>query len=431
MKKENDELFDLFRTRLEHAEVEVRNNFWEQLENDIPVVIRNRKRLIIHRFSAAASVLLILAGVSAAFWHFSPKDEIADAFTKMEIPVAIPKGTIKSDAIKEEFPSIHANVAKPSKIISKPQSKQPFIEENEEDSFSFSLSVSFSVTEQRNENNRQPNNSGNKLVGGIDNIDNYQEKQSNETASVLPVKNAKKNSWSLGLFTSANTIKGKENSSGLQMLTSKDTHLNISNHPGSVSRADFQTEEDYNNYMRVANNVLPENQHTDLKHKLPVSIGLAIRKELNDRLSLESGLVYTQLNSDLTGGKDDTYYQQSQSLHYLGIPLKANYTLLDNNHFDLYALAGGMIEKSISGNIKTDYYDAGKHTHSSKHSLKVDPLQLSLTAALGLQYKFNERISVYAEPGLAYYFDDGSPVSTIRKEKPLNFNLLCGVRMTY
>ena len=90
-----------------------------------------------------------------------------------------------------------------------------------------------------------------------------------------------------------------------------------------------------------------------------------------------------------------------------------------------------MLEKSNSGNIKTDYFDAAKHTHSSKHSLKVDPLQLSLTAALGLQYKFNERISVYAEPGLAYYFDDGSPVSTIRKEKPLNFNLLCGVRMTY
>ncbi|NDV59804.1 outer membrane protein [Bacteroides sp. 519] len=430
MKKENDELFDLFRTRLEHAEVEVRDNFWEQLENDIPVVVRNRRRLLVQRFSAAASVLIILAGVSAAFWHFSPKDEIADAFTKMEIsPVA--KGNMKNDGIKEELPSIHATPKKQSGTIIKPQSRKSIIEEiDEEESFSFSISMSFSVTEQITEN-QIDRNPANRLAGGMDIQNNYSEEQSQETTSVLKSKKEKNNSWALGFFSSTSAITGKDSKNGLQMLTAKNNSLNINNHPGAVSRSDFYSEEDYLNYMQVASNVPAEKQHTKLKHKLPISVGITAQKNLSDRFSLETGLVYTKLDSDLTGGKDNTYYQQEQTLHYLGIPLKANYTICDNKHFDLYASAGGMVEKSISGKIKTDYYDAGKHTHSSKQSLTVDPLQLSLTASLGVQYKFNDRVSVYAEPGLAYYFDDGSLVSTIRKEKPLNFNMLCGVRMTY
>ncbi len=412
MKKENDELFNLFRSRLEHVEAEIRNDFWKQLENDIPVVIRNRRRLTIQRFSAAASVLLILAGVSAAFWHFSPKDEIADAFQKMEV-ANVPKGVKKNDGIKEELPSIHAGVTKPAETISMPQPVEPVFEDIDDESFSFSFSMSLTVTEQAGETNRQLNN-GNRLVGGMDDQNNNSEEPFRETTTPKQAKKTGKNSWSVGAFASANLINGKESKSGLQRFSD-----------------DFASEEDYANYTKVAENLSSQNPQTKVKHKLPISAGLSIKKQLTDKFSLESGVVYTQLNSELTGGKEDTYYQQDQTLHYLGIPLKANYTFFDSKHFDLYASAGGMVEKSISGTIKTDYYDAGKHTHFSKQSLSVDPLQLSLMAALGVQYKFNERLSVYAEPGLAYYFDDGSSVSTIRKEKPLNFNVLCGVRMTY
>jgi len=379
MKKENDELFDLFRTRLEHAEVEVRDNFWAQLEQDIPVVQRNRRRIIFQRFSAAASVLLILAFVSAAFWHFSPKDEIADAFSKVETTTTT-KGTIKNDAIKQELPSIHTAQVNPARTVKTP-SAQLEPEEIEEDSFTFTMT--YSITERIIEN-RNNTNHPNRMAGGMDVTGYYPEEEQKENVAAVSSEETKKHPWSMGLFASANLITGKESRGG-EML----------------------------------------------KHKLPLSIGLTVRKDLSDRFSLETGLVYTQLNSKITGAKDDTYYKQDQTLHYLGIPIKANLSLYENKHIDLYASAGGMIEKSVSGKIKTDFYDAGKHTHSSKHSLKVDPLQLSAMASLGLQYKINEQLSVYAEPGLSYHFDDGSPVSTIRKEKPLNFNLLCGVRMTY
>lgn len=51
--------------------------------------------------------------------------------------------------------------------------------------------------------------------------------------------------------------------------------------------------------------------------------------------------------------------------------------------------------------------------------------------ALGAQYNINRKVGVYVEPGIAYYFDDGSSVQTIRKENPCNFTLQAGLRLSY
>lgn len=56
MKKENDEITDLFRTRLADAGMAVRDGFWEELSQDIPVACQHRRRLIFFRVAAAASV---------------------------------------------------------------------------------------------------------------------------------------------------------------------------------------------------------------------------------------------------------------------------------------------------------------------------------------------------------------------------------------
>ena len=37
-------------------------------------------------------------------------------------------------------------------------------------------------------------------------------------------------------------------------------------------------------------------------------------------------------------------------------------------------------------------------------------------------------LSIYAEPGVAYYFDNKSSLRTIYQEKPFNFNLNLGLR---
>ena len=86
--------------------------------------------------------------------------------------------------------------------------------------------------------------------------------------------------------------------------------------------------------------------------------------------------------------------------------------------FSVYLTAGGAIEKCVYGKLGDE-----KQT--------VDPVQLSVLGALGAQYNLSRRWGLYVEPGISYYFDDGSKVQTIRKERPCSFTLQAGLRLTY
>lgn len=431
MKKENDELINLFHSRLKNTEMPVRDNFMEILEHDLHIAI-NRRRQIIHRVGAAASVLLILGCASAAFWYFSPKEEIADAFTRVAVTTGT-SGTMGVDVVKEEFPAIQISpiLPKPSFINSSTvASSTETIEEEESITISIlRISSSFSFS-SRDDTEDVGDRDHNSYTGGLET--NREFTPERDPVVTTSVKKKKRSTWSAGLFASGDLVAGKQGGDGLLMLSSRDNSLNVNNGGirGEVTTADFPSQTDYENYRKIFQATITHEQRTSVKHKMPLSLGFTVRKEITGRFALETGLVYTQLNSELKAGRS-SYYTQDQKLHYLGIPLKADVDLYGYKHFTLYASAGGMIEKCIAGNIKTNYYQENKNTHSSKKSVTPDPVQLSVSAAIGLQYNISNRLALYAAPGIAYHFDDGSPVATIRKEKPLNMNLLCGIKMSY
>ena len=114
----------------------------------------------------------------------------------------------------------------------------------------------------------------------------------------------------------------------------------------------------------------------------------------------------------------DGNQEVEQKLHYVGIPLRANWNFLDKKLVTLYVSGGGMIEKCVYGKLGSE-----KET--------VKPLQFSVSGAVGVQLNATKRIGIYMEPGVAYFFDDGSSVQTIRKENPFNFNIQAGIRFTY
>jgi hypothetical protein len=60
--------------------------------------------------------------------------------------------------------------------------------------------------------------------------------------------------------------------------------------------------------------------------------------------------------------------------------------------------------------------------------LDASPWQFSLNGAAGAEYRLTDFFCLYAEPGLGYYFKDGSGTPTIYKDHPLNFNLSFGIR---
>ena len=166
------------------------------------------------------------------------------------------------------------------------------------------------------------------------------------------------------------------------------------------------------------------------RHHLPITLSVTVTKSLNKRFSVETGLQYTLLASDMTsGGK--SYYTARQRLQYLGIPLKVNYSLWGNRYWEVYVSAGGEVEKCVAGKSETDYVVDGKKVSTDHEDVKVKPLQCSLNAAAGLQFNILPNLGVYAEPGVGYYFNNGSKVETIYKEKPFNFNLKAGLRLSF
>ena len=160
-----------------------------------------------------------------------------------------------------------------------------------------------------------------------------------------------------------------------------------------------------------------QNAQSDIKYRMPVTFGASLRFDLSDDWAVETGVTYTQLSSETRSGTEKNNYGWEEKLHYVGIPLKVNRNIWSNKRFEVYASAGGAVEKD-------EQFSGGEE------NVKVKPLQWSLSAAAGAQFKITEKLGIYAEPGVVYYFDDGSNVNTIRKEHPFNFNIQLGVRFT-
>ena len=180
--------------------------------------------------------------------------------------------------------------------------------------------------------------------------------------------------------------------------------------------------------------VLQSNEGSEIsstvKNYQPIQVGVTLAYSFTDRLSLESGLTYSCLISDLSSGTDKGNYRIRQSLHYLGVPLNLRYDFLKINRFSMYSSLGGQMEKCVSGKTVTDYFSLGEKISSEKGSIMVEPLQWSVNAHIGAQYSISGWAGIYLEAGAAYYFRNASPVNCIYSERPLNFSLRAGVRFS-
>lgn len=169
-------------------------------------------------------------------------------------------------------------------------------------------------------------------------------------------------------------------------------------------------------------------QKTEYDHHLPIRIGLSVAYALTDRLSISSGLTYTRLSSDIKDASRESKYIGEQRLHYVGIPVNVSYKVASFRWLGLYGTAGVLAEKCVSGTTDEGYVENNTMKYTNTHDISSKPLQMSINAGVGIQFDFIDNVGIYAEPGLSYYFDDGSALQTIYKEKPLNFNLNVGVR---
>jgi hypothetical protein len=167
-----------------------------------------------------------------------------------------------------------------------------------------------------------------------------------------------------------------------------------------------------------------ERQH----HDLPLSYGLTVSYPLTERLSLTTGVTYTKLRSNFTQVMRSMQIQREQTLHYVGIPLTANYQLWSLSSSVLHLPSS--LQTYVSAGIKADWNVATHlETEGVVQQLPKDRLQWSLNGSLGVQYDIVPQLGVYVEPGLTWYPDNGSSLQNYFKYKPLNFSLQLGLRL--
>lgn len=177
----------------------------------------------------------------------------------------------------------------------------------------------------------------------------------------------------------------------------------------------------------------PEVQE-EYSHKIPVKVGLTVRYNITGRLGVETGLTYSVLSSSVKTGNSETgnnWSSGSQTLHYLGIPLNLSFDILNSRYVNIYVTGGGMMEKSISGNIKTDEYVDGKFARTLTAKISPKGLQWSVNAAAGVQANILPQLGVFVEPGVSHHFKNGSRVRSIYTDKPTDFSLGFGLRYSF
>ena len=152
-------------------------------------------------------------------------------------------------------------------------------------------------------------------------------------------------------------------------------------------------------------------------HDMPISIGFTASYNVTPRIALASGLVYTLATSSFQHGA--SMPKETQTLHYVGIPLNLSYTVWGNSWLRTYIMAGAQADMNVKATLKADGH---------KSNIDNDRAQFSVTGGAGMQLNVAQQLGVYVEPGVRYYFDNGSAVQTIFKEHPTNFSLQVGLR---
>lgn len=408
---------------------------WERLEKDLLAsktsIVGGRRIIPFRRWAMSAAAVLLVAVSSVSLWLLQSR--MGDEVRRTNMPAL----AVLPDHLPEQTPpSVQTDLAEPLYQVRKGSSNNPsrhslvaqqielpvtteqvkeILPSEIENVINNRQVEAPVVTQNRNTDAPKSNDVGTKQV--------ERRRRSGKDKLHLPVEqksSSKSRGWSMGLSVG--------NTGGLGNMLGNDMKQQpMYDYAGSTTgRLDLSSTANgmvsiTNGQELVFKNGLPyilkrEKTIASIDHKQPLSFGFSVRKNLPKGFSVETGLTYTYLDSDVK--YEGSTEEFSQKLHYLGIPVRANWNFVDNKSFTMYVSAGGAVEKCVYGKI-------------GSKSETVKPLQVSVMGAVGAQYNVSNHVGVYVEPGVSYFFDDGSPIQTIRKENPCNFTLQAGVRLTY
>ena len=368
--------------KLADHEVAAPEDLWADIEAALPKSAAPQKArfMTLRRWAVAASMLALLA--TGMYWWW-PQEEISQQVLPQTAKTETPQPVTPTEAVTEETTRVEIAEQKTAKPIERSETDltteertAPTVTEDEPQ-----------VTEETPTTQPATESTPQTVVRQLD----------EQIARLSPVKRRKSASISLYAMNGFGTQTG---SNGVIMSPQlADKFLNATRAKDVIYLAGYEERQ---------------------KHYQPISFGLTVAYPLTDRLSLSSGIVFTRLRSDFTYIMPSQQIQKEQTLYYLGIPLNLSYRLWAYKGLKVYASAGGQADWNAWTKLQTNGVTL---------DMDKDRMQWSVGGALGVQYDVIPQLGFYVEPGLKYYFDNGSKVQNFFKDKPLNFNLQLGLRL--
>ena len=425
--KQEDKWMKNFRERMKDYSEPLPDDLWQELQQDLQAeevkVIPFWKRW---QMAAAVALVLVVSSLSVWFWTSSPVNETREYVVEteqalepyQEEEIVHPVEEI----VKKQEPIVAETIImrKANEIIVPLE----VIEDATEERLSETIETEDSKTIVKDD--AQESKEEVKEVE-VKETPARQNHPTNSSQGLMAKKGKKRDaSWSVGLSAGNLMSSAKGEGSGRMLMGDVPGRPNYYLEFMAPIADEYASNSD-EEVLPSRSRGLFGTETIGYNHRAPLAFGLSVRWALNDDWALESGLTYTRLVSDVNVG----YSKGEQKLHYVGVPLKVNRRLWSNRWLEVYGSAGGMLEKCISGSQKLTQKVSKDISIEEETDLKVHELQASLNAALGVQLKLNDRVGIYAEPSVVYYFEDGSEVETIRKEHPLNLNFQVGLRFTF
>lgn len=420
------------KNKLDDYRMPVDMDIWDNIQSQITPQPKP-KRMWIRWVSSAAAIAAMVAFVLFIIPDKTPISNIAENHQELNIPSAsanpealhVEIENTASEDVAEVAPTLNKHTvlaANTSANMSKNTTFMTIAENNtiEETTNGETNHTQYDKTElSDDENNIEEEKSTEKPEPKIKQI--QKNKESKPRLYLLPEKKSQNNNWLLA--ASINSAGGSSNGVNIptaiknaeydpEMLGNADTESMTFKDPGSANTQRLATD-DFSN----------------IEHDVPLSFGISVRKDLNDRIGLETGLVYTYLSSTMER-TNIPQYRAKQEVHYLGIPVSLVAYLWNDSKWNIYASGGAMIEKGLKQKYTQEMYQSNNLTSSISDDGSVSGVQLSLTASAGVSYAFYQNLSLYVEPRFSYYFDNDQPLS-IRTEKQSVFGIGGGIRYKF
>ena len=403
--------------KLAEREVAPPDDLWADIEAALPKDLAGSKKprarfVPLRRWAVAATLALLVAGGGYRLWHSSnpevptpipqtpqtPQPELSQTDPKVLTELQENHGDWLNDSSAAEI-RVPVPVIRPSTNLMAQASVEKSIIETHETTENSYIPQAENAPQQSNDNSQFST-----LNSPLSNDDPL--RQIDEAIAQLSSKSDKP--ITLGLYAS-NGFNHLQRSNGVRMDDALAARYEIDQylpHNRALTRSDEP--------------IYLVGYEERQKHYLPIAIGLSVSYPLSSKWSLSSGIIYTRLHSDFASIINGSAISQEQILHYLGIPLNAQYQLFHRGGLNIYLSAGAEADY----NIKTYLASEGVTQH-----LNRDRLQFSVQGGVGLQYNILPQFGLYAEPGVKHYFDNGSRLCNYFKDQPTSFNLQLGLRL--